>query len=249
MTRLFGLIGFPLSHSFSKQYFTLKFEKENIQDAVYELFPIENINRFPTFIAAYPELKGLNVTIPHKSSVIPFLGHLDKTASAVGAVNCIAIDQGMLIGYNSDVIGFEHSLRRHYTFQQNKKALILGAGGAAKAAQWVLQKNGTEVVVVSRHSRDSKQIRYQEISNLNAFDFDLVVQTTPLGMWPNINEMPPIPLDWLQPNHLVFDLVYNPPETLLLRRAAERGCRTLNGLEMLHSQAEAAWEIWNDIPT
>jgi shikimate dehydrogenase len=245
MPRLFGLIGFPLSHSFSKQFFTEKFEKEHMEDAVYELFPIEN---FPTLITSHPFLKGLNVTIPHKSAVIPFLDQLDKTASAVGAVNCIAFDNGRRIGYNTDVIGFEQSLKRQYVFQQHKKALILGAGGAAKAVQWVLQKNGMEVVMVSRSSGEQGQIKYQEISNLNAHDFDLVVQATPVGTWPNVHEMPPIPVDWLLPDHLVFDLVYNPSETLLLRRAAERGCRTQNGLEMLYLQAEAAWKIWNEMP-
>jgi shikimate dehydrogenase len=247
MSRLFGLIGFPLSHSFSKQYFTQKFEKENITDAVYELFPIENIGNFPVLVANHPLLKGLNVTIPYKSEVIPFLDHLDETARVVGAVNCIAFDQGKRIGYNTDVIGFEQSLRQQYSFEQNKKKLILGTGGAAKAVQWVLQKNGMEVVIVSRQPNGRDQIKYQEISNLNALDFDLVVQTTPLGTWPNVHDMPPIPLDWLQPHHLVFDLVYNPPETLLLRRAAERGCRTQNGFDMLHLQAEAAWAIWNKI--
>jgi len=247
--RTFGLIGYPLSHSFSQKYFTEKFAREGISDARYELFPLSNVSELPDLLHRHPDFCGLNVTIPYKTSVIPYLHTLDTTAQAVGAVNCIRIHNSLLTGFNTDIVGFEQSLRQVLTnrkAQEGAQALILGTGGAAKAVAWVLKNMNIPYLFVSRQPEDRDQILYETIAGLSPAVYRIVINTTPLGTYPNVNECPPIPFDWLQPEHLVYDLVYNPPETLLLRLAAERGCMVKNGLEMLHLQAKAAWRIWSD---
>lgn len=240
---LYGLIGYPLGHSFSKIFFTEKFAREGIAGARYELFPLPDIANFPALLAEKPDLRGLNVTIPHKQAVIPFLDELAETARAVGAVNCIAFRNGRLIGHNTDVFGFEMSLRNtdRTDFGQ---AIVLGTGGAAKAVHFVLDKMGVPFLSVSRQPRGADEIGYDHLNQLNFNDFRLLINTTPLGMAPNVDACPPLPFERLGAAHLVFDLVYNPPETLLLRKAKLRGAATLNGLEMLHLQAERAWDIW-----
>ncbi len=245
--RLFGLIGYPLSHSFSQRFFTEKFTREHIADARYELFPLPDVNELPQLLAAHPDLCGLNVTIPHKESVLPWLDVLDETARQVGAVNCIRIDGGQLTGYNTDVYGFEQSLRNTGFLTaagETTRAFILGTGGAAKAVAYVLRKLGIRFQFVSRQPA-AGQITYAELGPLLLAGRALIVNTTPLGTFPQVDAMPPVPTDCLGPEHLVFDLVYNPPETLLLRQASARGSTVQNGLEMLHLQAERAWEIWN----
>lgn len=246
--RLFGLIGHPLGHSFSKQYFSEKFVREGISDARYELFPLPDIAALPDLLRKHPDLCGLNITIPHKETVLPYLDELDETARAVGAVNCVRVRAGRLRGFNTDVLGFEQSLRAVMNAGgewANAKALILGTGGASKAVAWVFGQMGILFLFVSRQPAGEGQIRYEDIGVLPPEDCRIVVNTTPLGTYPETDQCPAIPFDWLRPEHLVFDLIYNPPETLLLRRAAERGCTVKNGLDMLHFQAERAWEIFD----
>lgn len=244
--RLYGLIGYPLGHSFSKRYFTEKFAREGIAEARYELFPMPDLAGLRTFLAEKPELRGLNVTLPHKQAVMPLLDELDATAQAIGAVNCISFRGGKLRGHNTDAHGFEASLRGcgRAAFGQ---ALVLGTGGAAQAVNFVLDKMGIPRRSVSRQPKDAGEAGYDALNQLNFNDFHLIVNTTPLGMAPDVEACPPLLFERLDGRHLVFDLVYNPAETLLLREARRRGAATKNGLEMLHLQAERAWEIWNEI--
>lgn len=241
--RLFGLIGFPLSHSFSKGFFTEKFQREGITDCRYENFPIPAISHFPELWEQHPELEGMNVTIPYKQEVIPFLHHFSAAAKAIGAVNCIRRKNGELTGHNTDVIGFSRSLRPllqpHHT-----KALILGAGGAAKAVKYALQEMGIAYTEVSRKYFDGT-IAYEAITPAVMEEHTVIVNTTPLGMYPNVDDAPPIPYEELGNRHLLYDLVYNPAETLFMKKGAERGAAAKNGHEMLILQAEASWEIWN----
>ena len=245
--RLFGLIGYPLGHSFSQRFFTEKFAREHIPDARYELFPLPDCAGLPQLLAAHPDLCGLNVTIPHKESVLPWLDALDETARQVGAVNCIRIRDGRLTGYNTDVYGFEQSLRNTGFLNASLPihAFILGTGGAAKAVAYVLRNMQIPFQFVSRHPAEG-QIGYAQLATLLAAGRALIVNATPLGTFPQVETMPPLPIDQLSAEHLVFDLVYNPPETLLLRQAQAQGCALQNGLEMLYLQAERAWEIWNE---
>lgn len=215
----------------------------------YELFPLEHIEDLPQLLAQNPDLRGLNVTIPHKETVIPYLDELDETARIIGAVNCIKIlGNGRLKGFNTDAIGFEHSLKNTPGFTTYSHAYILGTGGASKAIAFVLQKLNIPFKFVSRLPKHKSEITYDSLptyhSSLITHNSSLIINCTPLGTFPNIAEMPPIPLEILKPGNLVFDLVYNPAETLLLHEAKKRGCFVQNGLEMLHLQAEAAWEIW-----
>lgn len=243
----YGLIGYPLGHSFSQRYFTEKFAREGILDARYDLFPLPDIAQLPALLRAHPALRGLNVTIPHKQTVIPFLTRLDETAAAVGAVNCIRIGKGGLEGFNTDVYGFEQSLlgflQKNKTAPQGLPAYILGTGGAAKAAAFVLKKLGIGFQYVSRNPRRSGDISYGALAQHIA-PAALFVNTTPLGMSPDTERCPDLPFERLGPGHLVFDLIYNPAETLLMCRAAQQGAAVQNGLEMLVLQAEKAWEVW-----
>ena len=245
--RLYGLIGYPLGHSFSQQYFSEKFAREGITDARYELFPLENIAGLPLLLSQHPDLRGLNVTIPHKETVVPFLHELDETARAVGAVNCIKIENQRLKGFNTDVIGFEKSLKTMdaHAKHDGTKALILGTGGASKAVAYVLKKRGIPFQFVSRNPAGENQISYAAVHRLPSAVYRLIINTTPLGMSPHKDTCPDLPFERLSPQHLVYDLVYNPAETLLLQRAKKQGCAVKNGLEMLYLQAEAAWQIWN----
>lgn len=244
-----GLIGFPLSHSFSQKYFTQKFAELGLTDWQYNLFPIENLENFPTLILQNPDLVGLNVTIPHKVEIINYLDELDKGAEAVGAVNTIKISiytngKKCLKGYNTDVYGFEMSLKPLLK-PHHKKALILGTGGASKAVKFVLDKLEIESQFVSRNP-SANQLSYISLNEKILQEHFLIINTTPLGMYPNLDSCPEIPYQYLTKNHLVYDLVYNPEETLFLQKAKAQGAQTKNGLEMLHQQAEKAWEIWNN---
>lgn len=260
----FGLIGYPLSHSFSKRYFTEKFANEQLTDHVYELFPIPSIEELPALIGVHPGLQGLNVTIPYKEQVIPFLTDLDAGAKAVGAVNVIKITPQGWIGYNSDVDGFmgslgdfilNHGSHLYRVVEDNeeeeeeiefgvKGALVLGTGGAAKAVVYTLKQWGIPFLWVSRTPKEG-EISYSDVDEAMLENYPLIINTTPLGMSPNTDSCPPIPYELLTPQNLLFDLVYNPEETLFMQKGAERGCPTKNGLEMLYLQAETAWEIWN----
>ncbi|MBQ3634239.1 MAG: shikimate dehydrogenase [Bacteroidales bacterium] len=244
--KLYGLIGYPLGHSFSKKYFTEKFEKEGI-DAKYELFPIESIEKLPDLLLSHSNLCGFNVTIPYKEQVIPYLDEMDEDAKAVGAFNVVKVTERdgrkYLKGYNSDTYGFRESLRPLLK-PTHKKALILGTGGASKAVYSQLVKLGIEPTYVSRKPADGR-LTYQDLTAEVMRNNLVIVNASPVGMSPNVDQCPDIPYEMLTAEYVCFDLVYNPEETLFLRKAAERGATTKNGLEMLQLQAEGAWAIWN----
>jgi shikimate dehydrogenase len=246
--RKFGLIGFPLGHSFSKQYFAEKFFRESIHDCSYENFPIENISILPGVIHSEPSLEGLNVTIPYKSAVIPYLTSISPEAEEIGAVNVIKITRKAsafeLAGFNSDVPGFTGSIK-NYLRPEVKRSLVLGTGGSSRAVCYALKKLGIEVTLVSR-AEGHGTISYKDVTRELLDSAHLIVNTTPLGMYPDVDSCPDIDYDLLDFRHILFDLVYNPERTLFLKNGEERGCTVVNGLEMLRLQAEKSWEIWND---
>ncbi len=273
----YGLIGYPLGHSFSRKFFTEKFEKEGI-DAQYLNFEIPSIEEFPEIIKNNPELRGLNVTIPYKQQVMQYLDEISEEAKAIGAVNVVRIERpspqpspimgretmrnagnkpnglpikgdmseglrGSLIGYNSDVIGFVESihplLKAHH-----KKALILGTGGASKAIRYGLEeKLGMETLFVSRSAREG-MITYEEVTAEVLKEYEVIVNCSPVGMYPHVDECPALPYEAMNENNLLYDLVYNPLETLFMKKGAEQGATVKNGLEMLHLQAIASWKFW-----
>ena len=241
----YGLIGFPLGHSFSKKYFSEKFKTEKI-DAIYNLYELADISQF-TALKDDSTLCGLNVTIPYKEKIIPFLDEVDATAARIGAVNVIKFIRSgnklLLRGYNSDAVGFEASikplLKPHHT-----KALILGTGGASKAIEFVMNKLNIQTVFVSRNPT-SDMISYAELDAETIKDYTIIINATPVGTFPHIDACPDIPYQFLSSEHLVFDVVYNPAKTLFLEKSEQRGATILNGEKMLELQAEAAWEIWN----
>lgn len=243
--KLYGLIGYPLSHSFSKRYFAEKFEQESIADSFYELFPIPKIEDLPALVAAHPNLIGLNVTIPYKEQILPFLDEIEEGAAAAGAVNTVLLKNGKKVGYNSDVYGFTTSLENAIERHQLKieKALILGTGGAAKAVKFALERSGREVKYVSRTKAENRY-SYEDLTQDILEEYKLIVNTTPLGMAPKVDTFPNIPYHYISDSHLCFDLVYNPEITLFLQKAQQEGAHILNGLEMLYLQAEKSWEIW-----
>jgi shikimate dehydrogenase len=240
---LFGLIGYPLTHSFSKKYFTEKFEREGIHNCRYELFELNDIQNFPSIIKNNADLKGLNVTIPHKETVIPFLDELDEPVIKIKAVNVIKVMNGKLKGFNSDYHGFRQSLEKFLGVNKNVSALVLGTGGAAKAVKAALEDLNIVFKTVSRN-RSNADFAYEDLHN-EINNYHLVINTTPLGMYPNIDACPDIPYEKLTTDHFLFDLIYNPEKTLFMMKGEEMGARTKNGLEMLILQAEKAWEIWN----
>ena len=245
--KTYGLIGFPLSHSFSKKYFTEKFTNEKIANHQYELFPMEDIKSLADLLSENQSLRGLNVTIPHKVSVLPFLNEIEEAAEKIGAVNCICIKrfegETYLKGFNTDAYGFQKSLEPLLT-DHHRKALIFGDGGAAKAVKYVLEKLGIEYKVVVRKAAKGT-ILYSEITAEILKSHKLLINTTPLGMSPNTDSFPDIDYTQLGADHLAYDLVYNPLETAFLAKAAAQGAQIKNGLEMLYKQAEKAWAIWN----
>ena len=245
----FGLIGKSLSHSFSQKYFSEKFTELGLSDHSYENFEIPNINDIPDVIKSNPDLKGLNVTIPYKTEVIPFLDELSEAAAKVGAVNTIEIqikrEEIRLIGHNTDVIGFKESIPPVLKGFQHK-ALILGTGGASKAVDYVFSNLGLDVLFVSRNPSKSNEVAYSELNEIALQQFLVVANTSPLGTYPNVNECPDIPYQFLGERHLLLDLVYNPEETLFMKKGKEQGASVRNGYAMLVGQAEAAWVIWNN---
>jgi shikimate dehydrogenase len=244
---LFGLLGYPLSHSFSKRFFTEKFERESIENCRYDLYSIEKIDLIRDILQQNPELLGLNVTIPYKQAVMPFLDAIEEAAAEAGAVNSIKIQNGKLTGYNTDILGFEESLLNWITPRKTLKALVLGNGGAAKAVFYVLKKYNISYQIVAR-SPKSDEISYESLNKRTINTHRLIINTTPLGMLPNIDTCPNIPYQHLTEKHYLYDLVYNPEQTLFLTNGIAQGAATKNGIEMLHSQAINAWKIWtNDI--
>ena len=240
---LFGLIGNPLSHSFSQEYFLKKFKELSLKDYHYELFPLDDIDDIRLLLEVHKNLKGLNVTIPFKESVIKYLDDLDPIAAEIGAVNCIHIDEFEKIGYNTDWLGFRDALRPHLK-QKHTNALLLGSGGSSKAVQYALNHLGLNFKVVSRVP-DGDQISYDDLTQELVSEHLVIVNTTPLGMHPNVNEMPEIPFDSISNNHVCFDLIYNPSETAFLKKSKSLGATVINGMRMLELQAEYAWSIWN----
>ena len=242
--KVFGLIGYPLSHSFSKGFFAEKFQKEGINDCIYENFSLEDISQFPALLEQQPDLRGLNVTIPYKEAVLPWLDELSPAAEQIKAVNCIQFHDGLRIGFNTDVMGFKRSLqpllKPHHT-----NALVLGTGGAAKAVMFVLQELNIPYTVVSRRAHDGV-ITYNMLDKDIIAAHTIIINTSPLGMYPQVDAAPPIPYELITKHHLLYDLIYNPAETLFLKQGAAKGAAIKNGHEMLVLQAEASWDIWNE---
>ncbi len=259
----FGLIGYPLKHSFSKKYFTEKFEKENLSEYQYEHFELQNLSDLPKILHDNPDLCGLNVTIPHKIGVMFFINKIDPVAREIDAVNCIKINHPSALrslftgelctlekgkytleGYNTDIYGFEKSLKPLLK-KHHKKALILGNGGAARAVKYVLKKLDIDFHPVTRRSFGNI-INYTDLTKEIIESHKLIINTTPVGTFPDVDECPQIPYEHITSNHILYDLIYNPDETLFLKKGKERGATIKNGYEMLTFQAEKAWEIWNE---
>lgn len=245
--RLFGLIGYPLTHSFSKGYFSDKFSRENLNDCQYNNYPIENIGLLPDILTSNPDIVGLNVTIPYKEKVIPFLNDISTEAKEIGAVNTIRITRSnsmlLLKGFNTDVWGFSESLQPLLK-DQHKSALVLGTGGASKAVKFALKRLGIAITSVSRNKSEDS-LTYEELTKDIIHQHKLIINTTPLGTFPKTDKYPPIPYQYLSSQHLLYDLVYNPAVTAFLGQGLNYHCETKNGLEMLYLQAEKAWKIWN----
>ena len=247
--RIFGLIGTPLSHSFSKKYFTEKFLSENIFDASYENFQIDSLNKLTEIINQYPTLSGLNVTIPYKKEIIKLLDYIDPEAKEIGAVNTIKIIRGEekinLYGYNTDSFGFKKSLD-YLPKNYSKGALILGTGGASAAVAFVLKKLNIPYYKISRNPNKEKNIiLYKDISSDLIQSYPFIINTSPVGMFPDMNDCPDIPYSLINATTIAYDLIYNPEETLFLKKCREQGAFTFNGLAMLKLQADKAWEIWS----
>lgn len=243
--REFGLIGYPLSHSFSPAWFAEKFAKENIPDCTYSAFPLTSIKQLPLLLHEHPNLSGLNVTIPYKEAVIPYLTSIEDAAKHIGAVNCIVVRNGEMHGYNTDYIGFLKSLQNK-TKQQLELAFILGSGGSSKAVQYACNQIGLPYFIVSRtvRSKTLRHITYNDVARYFQ-PKSLIVNTTPAGMFPDIHAIPPFPLELLGADDVVFDLIYNPSQTAFMMKAAHNGATVFNGYEMLTIQAEESWKIWN----
>ena len=243
--KLYGLLGKNISYSFSRGYFTDKFEKLKLKKSKYVNFDLQNIEDFPAIIDDNEHLKGINVTIPYKEDIIPFLSKIDKTAKKIGAVNTIKFTKrGNLKGYNSDVVGFENSLipllKKHH-----KRALILGTGGASKAIAYALKRNDIKYQFVSRNPEGKKEISYNSLTKEVMEKHTIIINSTPLGTFPDIDKCPNIPYQFITKNHILYDLIYNPAISTFLSKGKEKEAITKNGLQMLELQAEESWRIWN----
>jgi len=245
--KLYGLIGFPLSHSFSKTYFSAKFSSAGISDCSYNNYELSDIHQFTELIRSHPKLHGLNVTIPYKETIIPFLDELSKNATIIGAVNTIQIEQESrrLIGHNTDVIGFQSSLLSMIG-DERPDALILGTGGASKAVEFVLNELEINYQLVSRKANTHRNcISYNQLTTSKIQSSKLIINTSPVGMYPNSESYPIIPYEGIGHNHFLFDLIYNPERTRFLEKGLENRASIMNGIKMLELQADAAWNIWN----
>ncbi|HEY4060259.1 MAG TPA: shikimate dehydrogenase [Puia sp.] len=241
----YGLIGYPLTHSFSQRFFTEKFEREEIKDCTYSNFSLGSISELP-LVLADTEIRGLNVTIPYKEQVLPFLHFENEVVREIRACNCIRIENGRRYGFNTDVIGFEASLATKLE-PHHRQALVLGTGGAAKAVEYVLRKRGIGYRMVTRRPRPgTSDIDYAAVDAALLATHTLIVNTTPLGMHPHVDECPPLPYGALTSRHYLFDLIYNPVRTLFLQKGEEAGAVVENGYEMLILQAEESWRIWTE---
>lgn len=239
----YGLIGKNISYSFSKKYFEEKFRREGRDDCSYDIFDLQDIDALPGLLQD-PQIRGLNVTIPYKRAVIPFLDAVDPQAREVGAVNTVKVlPDGTRCGYNSDVYGFRQALAP-FLESRHDRALILGTGGASDAVAFVLRQLGIEYFFVSRSKRPGRYLQYEELTEAHVKSCPLIVNATPLGTFPRVDACPPIPYQALGADNLLFDLVYNPPMTLFMKKGAERGAAVCNGKTMLELQAEKSWELW-----
>ncbi len=242
--RRFGLVGKTLKHSFSKKYFTDKFKSEGLIDCNYENFELQNIQELEALLKNIPGLQGFNVTIPYKEAVLPFLDSADPEVMEIGACNCVKLSHGKLSGFNTDSRAFLKSLQKHLTTDHNK-ALVLGTGGASKAVCYALKKLGLSYQLVSRKTQP-QCLNYEALTDEVLQSHHVIINTTPLGTFPDVDEAPTLPYDSLTSQHLLFDLVYNPEKTIFLQEGENRGAVIVNGYEMLVLQAEESWRIWND---
>lgn len=245
MTHLLGLIGYPLGHSFSPAYFGAKFKELGLKDWDYRLFPLSDLEQFPDLLRSYPQLIGLNVTVPYKERIMGHLNELDATAARIGAVNTILVRDGITVGYNTDAPAFRQVLREVSWPKPPRSALVLGSGGASKAVCQALEQEGIDQLVVSRNPVIG-QISYTEIDADILSTHALIVQATPLGMNPLVEGVPALPWDCIGPGHVLIDLVYNPSKTLFLEKGEKRGATIYNGLRMLYLQAEFSWSVWTE---
>ncbi len=239
----FGVIGYPLSHSFSPGYFREKFKKEGIKDCSYDAYPLETIDRLPSLIQNTPGLKGLNVTIPYKQSVYKYLDDSTAIPPGLNSCNTISIQQGKLYGFNTDIIGFELSFKKKLK-PYHKAALVLGNGGAAAAVCFVLETLGISFKIVSRALHKGSTYTYADLNASIIEENQVIVNTTPLGMFPNVDDYPPLPYEFISSGHYLFDLIYNPEKTIFLQKGEQHGALVQNGMEMLILQAEESWRIW-----
>ena len=244
-----GLVGYPLGHSFSAKFFKKKFELLGIVDFEYLNFEIKTIVELESVIEKHPYLVGFNITIPHKENILAYLDELSPEAQVIGAVNTVKIDRSnpdkiRLKGFNTDCYGFKESIKP-FLASHHHQALILGTGGAAKAVEYVLKNLGIEVLYVSRNPNDSSTIRYEDLNEIALQSFPFIINSTPLGMFPKIDDCPPIPYEFLSEKNYLYDLIYNPLETKFMSLGKKHGAMVQNGLQMLELQAEKAWEIWN----
>lgn len=246
----YGLIGYPLEHSFSQKYFTDKFKSEGLSQCQYINYPLEHIELIKEIIDRDNSLIGLNVTIPYKQLVLNYLDERDEISKKIGAVNTIKIERAegkvSLKGYNTDAYGFYHSLQPHLK-KRHDSALILGTGGSSRAVAYVLDELGIHYIYVSRNPREKSQLSYMDLCGPVLYNFQIIINTSPVGMYPDVNNSPDIPYDFIAKDHILFDLIYNPEETLFLKKGKEKGAQIINGLSMLHLQAERSWEIWNSV--
>jgi shikimate dehydrogenase len=239
----YGIIGKTLVHSFSKKYFENKFENENISDTEFNEYELENIEEITKLVSNNPELKGFSVTIPYKEAIIPFLDEADDAVKEIGACNCVKVENGKLIGYNTDTLGFLESFLTMYEIHYFK-AVILGNGGASKAVVNALEELSIDSLIVARNPKNKEEINWNDLNESHFEDVNIVVNTTPLGTFPNIDEFPNIPYSIFNEHFLAFDLIYNPEKTIFLKNAEENRAKIINGYDMLQFQADRAWEIW-----
>lgn len=244
--RRYGLIGHPLGHSASARYFNAKFEAEALDDCRYELYDLDRIEDLPRLLVSTPDLRGFNVTIPYKEQILPYLDRLSPEAAQIGAVNCVRRTQGALIGYNTDVVGLRDALNLLLGNDRPSSALILGTGGASRAVRHVLTERGIAFKTVSR-SAQRGDLTYAQLSEEVMASHTLIIQATPVGTWPHTDAAPDIPYEWLTPAHALLDLIYNPACTRFLAQGRVHGAKIQNGECMFRSQAEASWNIWNDV--